>query len=32
MDTIKTTLGKLSTDFLDSLSITHENLTLLWHL
>lgn len=26
MDTIKTTLGKLSTDFLDSLSITHENL------
>lgn len=26
MDTIKTTLGKLSIDFLDSLSITHENL------
>ena len=26
MDTIKITLGKLSTDFLDSLSITHENL------
>lgn len=26
MDTIKTTLGKLSTDFLDSLSITQDNL------